>query len=434
MNRALLIIATFTLVPACVHAHDEGSVPIADPVPTPRRARTLVDLSALKLFRNAFVVTDVGPYEQHFTVWYHHIEPAFEQLRVHKDPVTGKIHIAVDNGMWGGIGAPPNPPKAPPPDIAPLQRELEEELRARAPAANHWVVEYEGNYRTVTLQEMMPTSLEGTTTRVGWNGSVTLEADAALTHLSKPTGDYQSGFGMMEAAEPLQWVSFSLPPQENGTKLLIDAFLDAKSSSPEKSALTEAALAAARRFDSHAAGPTIAEIAKNQGDSLLPTGIDQKLYARLSFYARPRQGIPFDRQQQIEVPVGIRMNQAAYGIAEGTREGILGGSHFKVTASLTPRSPLTRDPLSASHKFEGSLHIIVVDDHGHGFDRTYPASGNLLVDGTSVVAPGGLSIPGSSGPSREMDALHATFPGQGDYASIDMYLTAGVEPDPRERY
>ena len=296
------------------------------------------------------------------------------------------------------------------------------------------MVEYEGTYRRVKLEEMMPVRLEGTTTRIGWNGSVTLEADATLTHLLKPIEGYQSAFGMIQSFAPVQWVTFSPPPREIGTKLLIDSYLDAKLDSPEKVALTDATLEAARRFDSHAPGPTIAEIAKNQGDSLLPAGIDQKLYARLSFYARPRAGLPFDRQENIEVPVAIHMSEAAHGSASGERDGILGGSHLKAVATLTPRAPLAKDLPSGPRKFEGTLHVVVTDDHGRTFDRTYPASGNLLVDGNAVVAPAGLSIPGSSGPSREMDALHTTFPAEGDYAHIDMYLTAAIEPDPREPY
>ncbi len=396
--------------------------------------RTPIDLAALKVFRNAFAVSSVGPYEQHFIAWSYDVEPAFEELGVRKDPITGKLHIDVDNGMFGGIGAPPNPPKRPPPDVAPLQRELEEELKVRAPNARHWIVEYEGAYRTVTLQEMMPTVPIGTSSRIGWNGSVVLAADATLTHViaSAGSGDYQTGFGIIELSEPERWVDYSLPTGENGAKLLIDSYLDPKLESPEKTALTDAALEAARRLDSNLPGPTIAEIARKQGDSLLPRGIDQKIRVHIAFYARPKAGIPFDRQQQVVVPVELDMTKAAHGPTTGARDGILGGVRFHVEATLTPHTAMPSPSGSGPRKFDGTLHLLITDGRGHTFDRSYPATGDLLVDGDVVALAAGLSIPGSSGPSPEMDALRMTFPGQGDFRMIDMYITAALEWDPRE--
>ncbi|MGH7330474.1 MAG: hypothetical protein ACREJX_19165, partial [Polyangiaceae bacterium] len=52
-------------LPACAHTHDADDR-IGDRESAPRPQRTPVDLSPLKLFRNAFAVTSVGPYEAHF--------------------------------------------------------------------------------------------------------------------------------------------------------------------------------------------------------------------------------------------------------------------------------------------------------------------------------------------------------------------------------
>lgn len=411
-----------------------GDCSLGDPREQAPSRPALVDLSLLELYRNTFAVTRVGPYEDHFTLWFHDIEPTFVQLRARRDPRTGHVHIEVDHGMWGGIGMPPESPAPAPASVAALARSLEREVRDRCPDASGWVLQYDGAYREVDLVEVMPVRPGRGTRRVGWHGTLTLAADEQLSHLAARAPHYESGDGLIEMGEPVQWVSFAPPAAWTGTTLVVDRLARSKGApapaSPE-GILIQAALEAARRLQASAPSPPLAELVAAQGASLLPPGMEQRLHVWVSLYARPKKGIGSEQQQSAELAIPLETSEVAFGTARGEAEVTVGGVLVKAQALLAPVAPLTKDTASHTMSIEATLQVRVQDTEGHVFERTYPARGEVIVEATTAVAPAGFGIPGASGPSKEMDALHGQLPGKGDFEVIDIYLRSGVTDDPR---
>jgi hypothetical protein len=393
------------------------------------QAAKKVDLSALKLYRNTFAVSRVGPLENHFTVWFHDIEPEFLQLRATEDS-AGDLRIEVDNGMWGGIGAPPKDPKPPPADIAALQENLENEAQRRCPYARNWVFQYDGEYREVDLEELVNVSKIASGERIGWKGKVTLEADESLTHVLPKSPDYESGLGLFEIYEPAQWVIFTPPPNEMGSVLFVERLWKMKAAPPPASAeaaLLDKTLESARRFRDHAASPPLAEITAMQGTTLLPPGLDLPFRIGLSVYGRTKN---FADQKQVKLAITLKTSAIMNGNASGETEQNVGNVHLKMRAAFTlmPSNP----PPDANDIAHVSLllHLHVEDQNGHAFDREYPAYGDFLTDGSAVVAQDGVHLSDPSTPDTQRQ-FQGSFPEGGEIASVD--FSFGIKNDPREQ-
>ncbi len=415
-------------VPHDCHLGDDAS-----PASSARPAAP-VDLSSLKLYRNTYAVERVGPYAQHFTLWFHDIEPAYEQVRARVDPATGRVHIEVDHGMWGGIGDPPARPREAPPELRELERALAREAEARCPDARGWVVAYDGAYREIDLVEMIAvTPKEKGNTRVGWNARATLAADDALTRLLPIVPEAMSGYGLLETHEPIAWLDVAPVRSSEGSALLVDRLMRNKGqvAGTADADLVEQALSAAKRLRDGAPSPSLASIVERQGVTLLPEDLHQRLRVKVTFYARARApGAPY---ADLPLAVPLETNALVHGATEGESSGVVGGIHVKVRAKLTPRAPRAADATgTTTAPFEADLAVHIEDDRGHVFERVYPARGTMITEGAVAAAPSGLVLPGTSGPSKEMDDLHGAFPSPAPYAGLDFYLDASVLDDPRE--
>jgi hypothetical protein len=404
--------------------------------PPPTAPRNAVDLSALKLYRNTFLVDRVGPYAHHFTIWYRHIEPNYARVRAWIDPATGRTQIAVDDEAFGGI-APPRPTDIPmTPEVADLADALDREVRDRCPAGRKWVIRYEGQYREVDLVEMMSLKPDGAPP-VGFRGFVRFPADESLMRpLAGPKGG-MSGFGDIAATEPMQWVDFVPPPESMGTTFYLNRLWLSKGPPSPPSAeatLMDRALEAARRLLAHQPSPPLADILAAQGPTLLPQGIDQPLAFTLTFYARPRS-VPGDvHQQQLDLTIGLKTAEVVHGgVSRGEASGTIAGIPVKATAALTAFEPLGADAPSGSRDFVATLQLHVEDDQGHAFDRIYPAKALVIVDGNAV-ATGGfglLPVAGAAAKPNATDAFHGALPARGPYSVVDFYFFSGISADPR---
>ncbi len=448
--------AQFAVVTAAVGSlgcfgrpHSPGDCSLSDPanpaavLPAEAAAvRAPVDLSGLKLYRNTFFVDRVGPYEDHFSIWYRHVEPNYAQVRAQLDSKTGRVHIAVDYDIWGGIGTPPSA-SPPPTQIADLQRALEHELRGRCPDARKWFVRYEGRYREVDLTEMMAIGTDVSPPRIGWRGTTRFAADDNLTQAVPGAKDYSSGYGFLGASEAAEWVDFVPPAAEMGTTLFVDRIAHVRDPallSPVDALLTEHALQAARRLVDGQPSPALSDLLEAQGPGLLPPGIDPRLWLDITLYARPRD-LTLNRQEDLWLSLPLKTSEAVRAGAEADTFGSIAGMRVKATAVLVPLRPLADDAPAGSSQFEATLRVHVEDDQGHAFDRSYPAKALLFADGKTVAAGGfGLS-PGPDWPTPEQDAregvspraFHGTLPGSGPFSVIDLYVSGGVSSDPRRR-
>lgn len=403
--------------------------------------RSPIDLSGLKLYRNTFFVDRVGPYADHFSIWYGHIEPNWAQIRAQVDSKTGRVHVAIDYESWGSVGTPLS--ASPPPEqVADLQRALERELPRRCPDGRNWIIRYDGRYREVDLTEMMVISPAVGPTRIGWHGTIRFAADETLTHAIHGVPNYTGGYGNLGASEPLQWVDFVPTAPEMGMTLFVDRIANTRgAAAPSQSdaLLTQRALEAARRLVDSQPSQVLSELLETQGSGLLPAGVDPRLWLDITLYARPRD-LRVSRQEDLGLSLPLKTSEAVHAGAQADASGIIAGMRVKATASLVPLRPLASDAPAGKSQFEATLHVHIEDEQGHALDASYPAKALLFVDGRTVATGGFALSPGQGEPAPEQDVLsvapsgfHGTLPGRGPFSVIDVYVWSGVSSDPRRR-
>jgi hypothetical protein len=117
--------------------------------------------------------------------------------------------------------------------------------------------------------------------------------------------------------------------------------------------------------------------------------------------------------------------------ASGDAEAVLADRRYRLHATLTPDAARAPTPGLSRAEFRGVLALHITDGQGHAWDRAYPASGALDLEGDIAVAPYGVSIPGASSPSPEWDRRHGQLPGFGPYRSIDIDVDISTDDDPR---
>jgi len=398
----------FVILAACAAAPVMKSPP-----PRPREVK-LAELGDVRAFHNYVAVIAVEPAGKHFTAWYHDIEPVVERVNVSRDR-DGKLVLATEGGYWGGLGVAPKQVAAMPPEMASLARDVQAELERRHPDASSWKLQYDGDFRSVQVEELIAHDFTPGTRRMGWKAQVTFAMDGSLSKIVR-TVEHMSGFGVIEVPANAQWVE--LPQQGNGRAMLVTA------PTPELAAKIGEA---AQRFAAKQASPAVASLVP-PGGPMLPDGYVADVSARISIYGRTNSGNAFDRE--LHVPLGLAA--AVFGDhAAGEAVASVDDRRYTVRVVLTPAAPRKPTPGHTSDRYAGTLAVHVDDNQGHAWDHTYPASGKIELEGDQVVAPAGLEIPGASAPSKENDALHGQLPGFGKITTVDVYIAVGVFADPR---
>jgi hypothetical protein len=361
----------------------------------------LADLSAAKPFRTYLAVTQVEPAGQHFTVWYSSVESTTLQLRVER-AATGRLVITSEGGYWGGVGLPPDSVPPVPPEAAVLAHELEAELRRRCPVGRHWQLKYEGLSRTVTVQEFVARDDSRGTQRGGWFATAKVAADASLAHITSIVEE-TSGFGTIELPGTAQWL---VPPPSLGDKLFLYHGGAMK--------LAEDIAAAARRFDSHEPGPALASLVPADAP-MLPVGFVPQVTAKVHLSMRD-----YDNSNLI---AELNLHDAVFGTGASGEATLPAG--YKLHATLTPEAPRAPVAGRTSDRYAGTLLLQLEDGRGHRWERSYRATGGIELEGDTVVAPAGLSIPGASAPSPEEQARH------GKLGGLDLTVDLSLLADPR---
>lgn len=361
----------------------------------------LADLSAARPYRTYLAVTQVEPAGHHFTAWYSSIESTTLQLRVER-AATGRLVIETEGGYWGGLGLPPEHVPPVPPEAAALAHELESELRRRCPVGRDWQLKYEGLSRTVTVQEFVARDELRGSQRGGWFATTKVAADSSLAHVTSIVEE-TSGFGLIELPAMAQWL---VPPPSLGDKLFLYH--------GGAMALADDIAAAARRFDSHEPGPALASLVPADAP-MLPVGFVPQVTAKVQLLIRD------DDNSNLIAKLDLR--DAVFGTGASGDATLPTG--YKLHATLTPEAPRAPVPGRTSDRYAGTLLLRLEDDHGHRWERSYRATGGIELEGDTVVAPNGLSIPGASSPSPEADARH------GKLGSLEFTVELSLLADPR---
>jgi hypothetical protein len=414
------------------------------------------DLSGLQLYRNTFVVSSVGAYGYHFEISHWEVEQSYDQLFVVRDAATGHLRMWVERGPSSAdspsLADAEQPPSA---ELIALQRDLDEELRARCPQSRGWSGRYLGTYRLVVLEELMPLTTEvddiGGGERFGWLGRVTLAVDEGLTRIiaAAPASwisrdwsrvnfrvrkrDRATGHVWLKDPTPLEWVDFVLPKDVEGTILLVDRLAHAKSA-PLAGTLEERllsrALEAARRWGPHESTKKLSEIIAAQGVSLLPSKLAQAVHVKLSVRTDPAYLKHTPPPGEQDAVIALPLREAVGGTARGTSSFTVAGIPITVRASLALGEPTPVDAKNGEKHIAGTLAVRIEDDSGNGIDRSYPLDGKVWVDGTTVALETRLDVAYPLGASK-LNPLELQLPGRGEAAVLDFSVTPSIYEDPR---
>jgi hypothetical protein len=170
--------------------------------------------------------------------------------------------------------------------------------------------------------------------------------------------------------------------------------------------------AAARRFDSHEPGPALASLVPADAP-MLPVGFVPHVVAKVHLSMRDSS----------DLIAALDLRDAVFGTGASGDATLPAG--YKLHATLTPEAPRAPVPGRTSDRYAGTLLLRLEDDRGHRWERAYRATGGIELEGDTVVAPRGLSIPGASSPSPEAEARH------GKLGSLDFTVDLSLLVDPR---
>jgi hypothetical protein len=381
---------------------------VADKVPAPG----FLELSPVRPYRNYLAVIDVEPAGHHLSLSYSsNGDRVYRPLRVHEDG-AGHPAIAVEYDRWVMVA--PDRVRPMPPQVAALTHDVEAALHARCRSARDVELEYKGFGRRVTLQEILIRDADGTgTQRFGWFATVRVMMDESLTRILGDV-DRTSGLGVIELPGGAQWLA--LPPGNGMRFALVDA-------GPRP--LSAQIAAAAQRYD--AGAPPQLPTAPLDDAAMLPPGHVSRVVAKVNVIDRRswRAGVH-------DLVASLDLHDAVFGAgASADAELVESDAHYQLHATLTPQTPRAPAPGRTTARYAGTLTLHVESDHGHVWDRTYPASGPIELEGDTVVAPAGLVLPGASTPSPEADALHAKVQGATPDLVVEVSVGRQLYDDPR---
>jgi hypothetical protein len=356
------------------------------------------DWAHLKLLRNYLRLVRVGPQAQHFTVWYHHIEPCV------CDAIATDGRVELHDCMFGGVAMRPASVTPIPRTLQPVADAVWQRVRDKEPEASDPLVSYHGEYREVTFAEDIPLSERYAS---GLVATLTLASDAELSRWTRVVG-HLSGFGALcglPSDAPCnvtpRWIRFDAPPR--GQSLLMALRKKLEQGSVDGDPLATTLLRAAQMQ----AGVPLEAL--GVGESLLPDGLEQRV------------------QAVIEV-LGMRANRG--GAAAGgrllltldARDLARGDAHAEGHLDVAGRGfdvsfALRGDPATTSGDVVREMTMRVRDSEGHSFGWIFPAKAHLFVDGERAAAMSvDIQYPRSpSGPLRPEQDL----PGARD---IEKYL------------
>ena len=407
MRRAA-VAAAIVLALAAVAGCNEAT-PERRPTTLPPRPKPLPEhpeLARVRPYHNTYAVTAVHPFAWHFAVSWRDVEPSYCHAEVVRDEATGSARADLRDCMWGGVPEVTTPRSAIPREVAHLVPLVERAVRERDGDVRRIAIAYAGAWREVHVAEYLFTS-----PKTGWWAESRLRADAGLTGLYAPPAPTMSAFGSPEDTEQLDFVDVAPPPEIEGTRLV----LASEKPAPFTDAIVARALAVARAGK----GDDLEAVLARQGDGVLPRGFDERVFVNVVFYAR---GPAEPKSAVLRVPLRLRDVKSA-GTAHGEAETVLEG------VTIRGRADLAGDA-GASGKVVWKLALHLESSAGDAYDRSWPARGAIVVDGDAVASVG-FEIPGASSPSPAADALHASWRAPRGFTNVDLYVSPGVESDPR---
>ncbi|WP_394836767.1 hypothetical protein LVJ94_07650 [Pendulispora rubella] len=434
MRRA--IVAAAVVISACSgHRPRIPQAAVADTVPirpVPLADAGLGSAEQIHVFRSYFTLEQVGVPAHHFTVWYNEVEAGHCRVVV-LDANTAKA----TGCMWGGMSERPASIPAIPPNVRALAEAAEGAVRAEQPGAKDFGIRYDGLFREIVVGEAIPMVArpDGPS---GWYGRLHLRADPGLTRFIAKVRDGETGFGAITIPASAARLDIKPPANEDGKSLITHAMLEADpqsivtGSAGTRRAYLERALSVARDIVGGKPVPTMGPLLATGIDSSLPEGYTTPIHVKLSVLAWMRKPGANPRLE-LDIPLQWRDAVEPGGQTRGTTEGDVAGLHIRASASLgsmVPAAPLPYAPAPPWRSVEMNLTVRVEDGRGHVFERSYPASGNILAEGRSA-ATIGFVLPDYGSSNHDRETLKVTWPGNPQAGAFDVQLERQLTFDPR---
>jgi hypothetical protein len=348
----------------------------------------------LRPFRSYLRVQRVGPFAEHFTVSFLHIEDS--QCEVEVVPRPGKPPLVSIRSGWTGSAS--REKIAPPPaHVRGLAEAAEAAMCRTFPNSSDVIIEYRGAYREIVVQEEVPYDRAA---RFGIPAEANLRATRDLGALDQPNGAF-SALGRLAHYRPAnpRWVDF-VPPAELSGRCLLCATDGRRGATPAFwPDLARGILETARAVERADYRSPFEKLQSSQGEGLVPAQLDQVLELELSTHA--------GRTTHGRLIIPLRAHDAIFGSAAGSRGLELGGRRLRVEARLGAVSPTPRDQVSADHRLPLALVLRLADDRGNEVQRTLQLTARVHLErgrvGVQYVGWDGLNTP--EGPSLRALAL-----------------------------
>lgn len=429
MRLPSLLLLTFVAI-GCA-----GSPPKPTPAPSPIARAPVPDANGLHLYRNYFAIERVGPAASHFTAWWTDVEPS------HCDATVEGSSVVLSGCMFGGLSvAPKEIPPVPEAHVEEKNR-VEAAVRAKNPNASGLKIGFRGRYRELVVSELIVvTGARMMGKPVGWHARAVLRADDALTRVDGlGAGMSQSSYGMIDVPNDAARVRFTLPAEGDGQRLVLGHAIQEQGGPleavPHVRELLERVLATARELDARPPASTMGDLFDSPLVATLHESYDQPVYLGVQIYARHAN---FAEQRQRTLVVPLHPRQAATeGSTTRSAEAEIDGMRVKLTATMTrlepAKAPLPKTPLEMEGEdMEATVTVRLEDDRGNRVERSFPARGKVVGKAPVLATPAGLVMPGGQSPSKEADALRATWPGNGRATSFDLYIQPDLVASPIE--
>jgi hypothetical protein len=398
MRAVIRLVCAVVLLCCCVAAHADGDS----------------GWGSLKLYRTYHYVADWSERAHHFDVWFLDVEPMYCSVPGNTPDQIMALTMSDLECWWGGLA--PNPGGFPPvpDDVTHLAEAIGDRMAELFPNASNLLIGYSGDFSTIKIGEVTPVASDGSLKMISllsfaifpeppqlgfygmqWYGAVGLSPEPAAA-LCDPTPCF---------------VDFVMPPEIEGSCLVCGYYQGAGGSYPSAwSDLGSAVLATADAIDQGTYVNPIDSILATQGDTLLPSGLDQYAEYTIHAYLRGDSG-----REEVELKYSV--SEVASGPVTSVFRSRRTGLVYRATLDLGTES----------------LTTIVSTPTGEIQELSLPIVFELIRDG-DVVAIDGL-------PSLEMDfdGRMMVFGGFGAFTRIDVVLDklmgAGVFlPQPRQPY
>ena len=350
----------------------------------------------LKLYRTYHYVIDKTERAHHFDVWF---DDGWTHHCFVGGNTPGEIMVSGIGCLWGGLRLPPGGVTPVPDAVSHLADAVVARIAELFPGASNIVVAYRGDFSTIEI---------GAATPITSDGSLFLFSELTFSIFAEPPElrSYPYGLqitsGLTGTPPPAEelcdtapcFVDLVMPPEIEGSCLVCAHSWGAGGPyEPAWSDFVSAVLATAEAIDQGTYVNPINSILSAQGDTLLPSDLNQFADYKIYTYLR-------GSGERETITLKFPVSKSASGPVTSSRISRKTGIFYQASLDFGTRSVTT----------------IVSTPTGERQELSVPVSVELIRDGDVVAIDGHPHL------DMPRDERRMVFEGFGDHTRIDVYL------------